>query len=269
MLSLQDIKKNHYYIIQEFKYKPCTISYCGTNLYEGKFTGSAIERYYYDDKYDTSKVLIDITIQEDSHFLMTLEDNPYIEESINFIKENGGIDNLDGSQYCHLINLGISLPVLPTCESSDAISRIKAILEAEGDMGQDSNGDNNSAPLGTEGAKKDDMDKKESDVKFTIWEAPSKQVDWLKDEDKYLKIEYIYNNKEKDIIIDFLLGKKDGTWQLYAGKKGSVSYDDDSMKDLKKDNFKDGILAAIEFVTDFIKKVEDNPDDWDQFYVHQ
>lgn len=268
MQSLQNIKKNHHSLIKEFKYKPCIISYLGTKLYEGKFTGSAIERYYHED-YDTSKVLIDLVVSEDTHFLMTLEDNHYIEESIRFIKENGSIDNLDATQYCHLINLAISLPVLLTCESSDAISRVKAILEIESDINQDSDGDDSTAPLGTEGTQNDDAIKKETEVKFKIWESPHKQIDWLNNEDKYLKIEYIYDDKEKDIIIDFLLGKKDGTWQLYAGKKGSVSYDDDPMKDLKKTTFKEGLLAAIKFVTDFIKKVEDSPDDWNQFYVHQ
>ena len=94
----------------------------------------------------------------------------------------------------------------------------------------------------------EDSDKAASeraDIKFTIWKAPDEKVNWLEDNEQYQKIEYVYNNKEKGIVIDFLLGKKDNSWQLWMGKEGAVNYDDDPTYDMKTPKFADGIVKAI------------------------
>ena len=36
-------------------------------------------------------------------------------------------------------------------------------------------------------------------IQFTIWQRPEKKIKWLSNNDKYQKIEYKYEDKEKDI----------------------------------------------------------------------
>ena len=56
-------------------------------------------------------------------------------------------------------------------------------------------------------------------IKFTIWEEPDKKVKWLKNNDKYQKIEYKHEDKTKKMFIDFLLGfdKEHDTWKFWVG----------------------------------------------------
>ncbi len=112
-------------------------------------------------------------------------------------------------------------------------------------------------------------DLQRGDIKFTIWEEPEKKVTTLKDNQKYQKIEYKHNDKEKGISIDFLLGFQDGTWKLWIGKIGSCSYDDDPYCSFDTDEFKKGILLCLDKVEEFIKKVEDDPEDYVQYYIHK
>lgn len=259
MLSIQSIIKEHNDLWRSLLHKSCVVSESNKVLYSGILSDSAISRYI-----GNSRVILEVNISNDKNALFTFADIPseVYEHTISEMME-------DASLYNKMMNLSSSLPVVPGVIDESlpyGIAKIKLIQEAE--LDSDSDGDPNSAPLGTEGAQEDADAKMKSDVQFKVWVSPDKQVDWISDNEKYLKIEYVYDDKKKGITIDFLLGKKDGTWQLYAGKKGTVSYDDDPMKDLKKKNFKDGILSAIEYVADFIKKVEDNPDDWTQFYIH-
>ena len=117
---------------------------------------------------------------------------------------------------------------------------------------------------------KEDEEKKEltrrGNIKFTIWKEPDKKVTWINDNDKYQKIEYKYEDKDKDIHIDFLLGFKDKSWKLWIGKIGALSYDDDPYCDFETSSFKEGILAALDKVTEFVDNVEEDPQNWVQFY---
>ena len=117
---------------------------------------------------------------------------------------------------------------------------------------------------------KEDEEKKEltrrGNIKFTIWKEPDKKVTWINDNDKYQKIEYKYDDKDKDIHIDFLLGFKDKSWKLWIGKIGALSYDDDPYCDFETSSFKEGILAALDKVTEFVDNVEEDPQNWVQFY---
>jgi len=106
------------------------------------------------------------------------------------------------------------------------------------------------------------------DIKFTIWKAPDEKVKWLKDNEKYLKIEYKLEDKEDHLSMDFLLGFKDGSWQLWIGKIGSCSYDDDPYCSFKTDKFAEGIVAALDKVEEFVKKVKDDPENYVQFYTN-
>lgn len=126
-----------------------------------------------------------------------------------------------------------------------------------------------------EGSDEDEKSKEEEEkkeltrrgnIKFTIWKEPDKKVTWINDNDKYQKIEYKYEDKDKDIHIDFLLGFKDKSWKLWIGKIGALSYDDDPYCDFKTSSFKEGILAALDKVTEFVDNVEEDPQNWVQFY---
>lgn len=116
--------------------------------------------------------------------------------------------------------------------------------------------------------EKEDKEKltRRGNIKFTIWEEPKKKVNWLDDNQKYQKIEYQYRNKEKNIDIDFLLGFQDNSWKLWIGKIGAISYDDDPWCDFKTNKFSEGIVAALDKVEEFMDDVEENPDNWVQFY---
>ena len=116
----------------------------------------------------------------------------------------------------------------------------------------------------------DEDDKKPSlergDIKFTIWEEPDKKVNWVKNNNKYQKIEYKYENKEKGIYIDFLLGFQNEEWKLWIGKIGSNSYDNDPWCSFETNSFAEAIVAALDKVEEFLKEVEDEPENWVQFY---
>ena len=103
-------------------------------------------------------------------------------------------------------------------------------------------------------------------IKFTIWEEPDKKVTWLEDNQKYQKIEYKYEDKKKQCFIDFLLGFQDDSWKLWIGKIGSCSYDDDPYCDFETNKFAEAIVAALDKVEEFVKDVEDEPENWIQYY---
>ena len=134
------------------------------------------------------------------------------------------------------------------------------LIEAEDEKSEDSND--------SEDSTDDEGTKERADFKFTIWKEPDTKADWIEDGDGYQKIEYVYNNKEKNICIDFLLGRKEDTWQLWAGKDGGVNYDDDPFYNLEETDFAKAIVAALDKVQETIKDVKDNPDNWAQFYLN-
>lgn len=114
--------------------------------------------------------------------------------------------------------------------------------------------------------KEDEPPVKKKDIKFTIWKSPDKKVRWIEDNDAYLKIEYKYINELEQIFIDFLLGFKDDSWKLWAGKMGSVSYDDDPYCSFETEKFADAIIKAIDKVMEVVQKVFDEPLNYIQFY---
>lgn len=109
--------------------------------------------------------------------------------------------------------------------------------------------------------------KERAEIKFKIWKDGGELADWITDKDGYQKIEYVYKDKEKGITIDFLLGRKDGSWFVWAGKDGAVNYDDQPYKDLKTPYFKDAIMNSLDEIQGLIKDVKENPDNWAQYYV--
>ena len=155
------------------------------------------------------------------------------------------------------------------------------LLEADGDditdemdldASKEDNPDNPDENIEDKNDDKDDMPDKDKlirrgNIKFTIWEDPKKKVNWLKDNQSYQKIEYQYRDKEKGINIDFLLGFQDKSWKLWIGKIGAISYDDDPWCSFETDKFSEGIVAALDKVEEFIDDVNDNPDNWVQFYI--
>jgi hypothetical protein len=105
-------------------------------------------------------------------------------------------------------------------------------------------------------------------IKFTIWEEPDKKVKWIENNEKYQKIEYKLEDKEKGLSIDFLLGFKDGSWKLWIGKIGSCSYDDDPYCSFETDKFAEAIIAALDKVEEFLEQVEEDPQNYVQFYIN-
>ena len=127
--------------------------------------------------------------------------------------------------------------------------------------GEDPKDDNGSEP------EIDPELKERAEIKFKIWKDGGERADWITDKDGYQKIEYVYKDKEKGITIDFLLGRKDGSWFVWAGKDGAVNYDDKPYKDLKTPYFKDAIMNSLDEIQGLIKDVKENPDNWAQYYV--
>jgi hypothetical protein len=117
-------------------------------------------------------------------------------------------------------------------------------------------------------------DKKEKsvergEIKFTIWKEPDKKVTWLEDNEPYQKIEYVFEDEDKGIKIDFLLGQDDTQkWHLWCGKPGSCSYDDDPYCEFDTSKFSEAIVQALDKVDEIIGKVKEDPHNFVQFYVH-
>lgn len=117
--------------------------------------------------------------------------------------------------------------------------------------------------------KLDPKMKERAEIKFKIWKDGGERVDWINDNDGYQKIEYLYKDKKKGITIDFLLGRKDCEWCLWAGKDGGVNYDDEPMYNLNAKTFQTAIMNSLDKIQDLIQDVKDNPDNWVQFYINK
>lgn len=298
MESLQHIKESNHILYDKLQQnsEKCIVTLNGNILYTGRMTESVYESLL--SNKNTEKILVEYIVG-DNDIMMTLTNNPAIDEAVEEYKKYKVDTN--AASWNMLMFLESKLPVLPNVRGSGEFGTIKWLLEAEGDdnseqsmnggdggsdsdNGQDmqtsdsdvdtgQDAEQNTDPenaLGQKGAENDEKNKLKKDVKFTIWTSTDEKTTSLKKGEKYLKIEYIYKDKKKGIIIDFLIGKdmKDKKWSLFAGKQGAVSYDDDALKDLKADNLKDAILNAIDEVVDFIKEVEDDKDNWVQFYIN-
>ena len=105
-------------------------------------------------------------------------------------------------------------------------------------------------------------------IKYVIWKAPDQKVNWLKDNEDFLKIEYKHIDKEKHIEIDFLLGyvSEEDTWKLWIGKIGALSYDDDPYCDFETNKFAEAIVMSLDKTQEFLREVEDDPQNWVQYY---
>ena len=116
----------------------------------------------------------------------------------------------------------------------------------------------------------DDQEKttERGNIKYIIWIEPEKKANWLKDGEKYQKIEYKHEDKKKNIFIDFLLGfvEEENTWKLWIGKIGALSYEDDPYCDLKTEKFAEAIVKSLDQTQKFIADVEDDPQNWVQYY---
>lgn len=294
MESLQHIKESNHILYDKLQQnsEKCIVTLNGNILYTGRMTESVYESLL--SNKNPEKILVEYIVG-DNDIMMTLVTNNAIDEAVEEYKKYKVDSN--AASWNMLMFLESKLPVLPNVRGSGEFGTIKWLVEAEGDdSGQSMDGgseggneqdmqtsdsdvdmsqdaEQNTDPenaLGQKGAEDDEKNKLKRDVKFTIWTSTDEKTTSLKKGEKYLKIEYIYKDKEKGIIIDFLIGKdmKDKKWSLFAGKQGAVSYDDDALKDLKADNLKDAILNAIDEVVDFIKEVEDDKDNWVQFYIN-
>lgn len=122
-----------------------------------------------------------------------------------------------------------------------------------------------------EDKKKDTLSDEErttarGNVKFTIWKSPDTKVKWLDDNEDYLKIEYKFEDTEKNISIDFLLGFKDGSWRLWVGQIGSCSYIDDPYCDFNTDKFAEAIVMALDKVEEVLENILEDPENYVQYY---
>ena len=107
-----------------------------------------------------------------------------------------------------------------------------------------------------------------SQLKFVIYREDGKVLDYLNDEEPFQKIVCNYYDDDKGIEIEFLIGRHDGFWKLWAGKPGVVNYSDDPYKDLETKSFTDALNKSVDEAEKFINKVMDEPENWVQFYVN-
>ena len=85
-------------------------------------------------------------------------------------------------------------------ENSDKQEEDKEEKEDENEgqpEGEDADSDKGNIP------EVDPKLKERAEIKFKIWRTGGERADWLNDEDGYQKIEYVYNDKKKNITIDF------------------------------------------------------------------
>ena len=125
---------------------------------------------------------------------------------------------------------------------------MKSIIEYIREANEDED-EKKSEDVDNKNAEKDDNENEDKvvergDIKFMIWLSPDKKVNWLNDNEDYLKIEYKHQDREKNIFIDFLLGyvEQEQMWKLWTGKIGALSYDDDPYCKLDSDKFSEAIL---------------------------
>lgn len=252
----------------------CTIKMFGKTIYEGKMSEGVYLRYL--SEVMSEMITVECAMDEDNIMLLTMEDNTYIDE----VKSLGDYDIIlnDSKKYSKAVNMCMMIPTIGAFTNIE--DKIKYVLMEDdesmsNDEGQSMGGDDNrslegdnSAALGQDSAKEDEENKKRSDIKFKIFTAPDKMVDDLKKGEKYLKIEYVYTDKKKGIQIDFLIGRKneEKDWNLYIGKIGSTSYDDDPYKSLETKDLTKAINNAVDEAMNLIKEVEENRDGWLQFY---
>jgi len=123
--------------------------------------------------------------------------------------------------------------------------------------------------------KKDD-DKKRKEIRkklqFHIYKDDGHLVPRLRDNEDYQKIDCVYEESEDyndGIKVYFLLGRKDDSWYLWAGKPGVLSYTDFPYKDLNTKHFAEALVNALDEAEDLILQIKAEPKNWVQYYVKQ
>ena len=91
------------------------------------------------------------------------------------------------------------------------------------------------------------------DVMFTIYDDQGNTVSELDDDSKFQKIEYTYKDE-----FQFLLGKTDDKWFLWAGKPGVVAYSDPPYKEIDTKQTSEAINLASKEIGTYIDKHTDS-----------
>lgn len=269
-VSVRYVKDNAPSIWKYLCEHECILSKFNETIYKGKMSEGKYLKYISDEC--ASSITLECYVNPESTILLTMDENTYIDRMKKLGKN---VDEVMSNPklYCEAVNM---LPLIPKVEGTDIKERIAYVIKEE-DQGMDDvastdDGDNEeSQALGQEGAKEDAKNKERSEVKFKIFTEPDKQVTDLKEGEKYLKIEYVYRDKKEGIEIDFLIGRPSDNddWQLYIGKIGSVSYDDDPYKSLKTKELSKAINTAVDEALELIEEVKKDKQNWVQFYIHR
>lgn len=270
MISISRLRKEDPELYDMVKEYECTILVDGNKIYEGKYTESIESNID-----DPSVAVVMFGSKDEFKLYTTIGDNVYVEafESLSEGKSFDEFEN-DPSLYNKAMNLANYLPYYNLDESCFDASYIEKFQKRGLNFRKlcenfillnEEDGDG--LPSEEDKEEKEKLTER-GEIKFTIWTGPDKKVSWLDSNTGYQKIEYVYRNQKDGMEVDFLLGYQEGTWKLWVGKVGSVSYDDDPYCDLKKHEFKDGILAALDKVQELIAEIKENPSNWVQFFVN-
>lgn len=275
--NIINIRKNHPEIYEMLLTKPCKILLEGKIIHEGTYDkniGIKLE--------NPNQALTIFEFDENTDCVFTISENKYVNDFINLFEGLSFEEVMSNSKsYNKAMNLAMKLPKFPITEVSkkgDLYSQLESLYELlkdekeiheadEEKSEEDKSIPGDGLPNKDEKEKKKELEEK-SKIKFTIWTAPDKKADWLDSNTAYQKIEYIYDDKKNGCKIHFLLGYKDGTWKLWVGKLGAVSYDDKYYYDTKEHTFAKGILSALDKVIDMTTDIKENPDNWPQFYIN-
>lgn len=274
-VSLREAHDNAHSIWKYLCEHTCSVKKFGNTIYVGNMSEGKYLLYISDE--DAKSMTVECVVNPESTILLTVEKNDYIDK----VKSLGKVEDVLATPklYCEAVNL---INLIPLVEGSTWEEKIRYVMEEEeegqgmddaaADEDDSSEGDDKeSQALGQKGAEEDAKNKQRGDVKFTIYTAPDKQVTNLKEGEKYLKIEYIYVEKKSGIEMDFLIGRPEnkGDWQLYVGKRGVVSYDDDPYKSLDTEDLPKAINTAVDKAISLIDEVKKDKDKYVQFYIHR
>lgn len=256
--NIINIRTNYNDIYEKLVEHPCKIYNDKECIYEGLYNkeiGIKIENP------EQSLIVFEV---DGSSIVMTISENKSLNEFISIFEESQqSYDEVmtNPKLYNKIINLSIDFPKFPSLIEGNNIKNAYYFLCEDDSIPGDG------LPDEDEKKKKKDL-KRRGEIQFTIWEEPDKKVPWIESNTGYQKIQYTYENKKKGLSIDFLLGYQDGNWKLWTGKPGGASYDDDPYCNLKEHKFDKAIIAALDKVEEIIDNVEENPDEWPQFYIN-
>lgn len=276
MDSLLQLRKDLPDLWDDLLQYECEMSSNGVVLYKGKLTEEQIDSYK-----DTKKdIYVRFNIDKDRHVMLSLNEDNATNKFESYIKSDQTFEELmnDPKTFNSLMNLANSLPdvqinseilkeyITPTIKKSitkygnnyrKLFEHFILIKEEDGDGLPDEDEEKNKEKLTERG-----------NIKFTIWKEPDKKIKWLDSNTGYQKIEYIYKDEKEGMQVDFLLGFKEGSWRLWVGKVGSVSYDDDPYCNFETSKFSEAIILALDKVQEMIEDIKEDPANWVQFFVN-